>query len=102
MIKIMPYVLSKKPSQLTMHELSGEAGSDVRAFYSLISDNIFKSPRQLILTMTLQRAKEMLDKMPHKTIGDIAEECGFVSPNFFIAAFYRIYQMTPSEYRQKQ
>ena len=102
MIKIMPYVLSKKVSQLTMRELSEEAGIDVKSFYSLISNNIFKSPRMLILKMTLQRAKEMMDKMPHKSIGDIAEECGFVSPNFFIAAFYRTYQMTPSEYRQKQ
>lgn len=102
MIKIIPYVLSKKESQLTMRELSVEAGIDVKELYALFTNNIFKNPRPLILAMKLKHAKELMDNNPYRTVEDIARECGFVSPNYFIAAFYRTYQMTPSEYCHKR
>jgi AraC-like DNA-binding protein len=102
MIKIIPYVLSKKVSQLTMRELSVEAGIDVKELYALITNNIFKNPRPLLLAIKLKHAKELMDNNPYRTVEDIARECGFVSPNYFIAAFYRTYQMTPSEYCHKR
>lgn len=101
MIRIMPAVLSEKASRLTMRSLSEVAGIDVQHFYSLVTSNIYKSPRLLVHTMMLRKAEEMLRKSV-KPIDMIAKECGFVSPNYFIASFYHAHQMTPAEYREKR
>lgn len=97
---IVPFVQSKKTANLTMRQLSSEAGLGVQEFYSLVSENIYKSPRPLIRKMMTDRAEELL-KTTSKTIGEISEECGFVTPNFFIATFYRYHRQTPAEFRGK-
>ena len=100
MEKITPLVLSKDTKLLTMRDLSTEAGVDVQDFYNIVSANIYKSPHPLARKLMLRKAKKLL-KTSELEIGVIAEECGFVSANFFIAAFYRQYRMTPAEYRGK-
>ncbi|MBQ9215449.1 MAG: helix-turn-helix domain-containing protein [Prevotella sp.] len=98
--KIMPLVQSKDIKQLTMRELSTEAHIDVQKFYDIISSNIYKSPHPLARKLMLRKAQNLLETT-ELNVGDIAEQCGFVSANFFIAAFYRQYRMTPAEYRGK-
>ena len=100
MEKIIPFVTaSQKQSRISMRQLSIEAGLDVQAFYQLVSDNIYKSPRSLFRKVMLERAEKLLRNrvMP---LDMIAEECGFVSANYFIAVFYHKHQMTPAEYRE--
>ena len=98
MIKMMPLVLSKDAGELTMRELSDEAGMDIQKFYQLVMANIYKSPRPLARTIMLSRAEELL-RTTQKDIQEIADECGFVSANFFIATFYRQMKQTPEQYR---
>ena len=100
MLKIMPRLLSAKQSELTMRDLSDQAGLKVQNFYSLVNANIYKSPRSLTRTMMLKRAENLLTTSD-KTIDKIAEECNFITPNYFIALFFHTYQMTPLEYRKK-
>ena len=100
MLKIRPTVSGKKESQLTMKMLSEIAGLDLQRFYSLISSNIYKDPQMLIRRVALQRAEELL-RTTSLDIADIAEECNFVTPNFFIASFYREYRLLPDDYRRK-
>lgn len=100
MEKIIPYVTNvQKKSQLSMRQLSAVAGLDVQTFYQLVSDNIYKNPRTLFRKVLLDRAEKMLRNkvMP---LDMIAEDCGFVSANYFIAVFYRKHHMTPAEYRE--
>lgn len=100
MEKIIPYVTNvQKKSQLSMRQLSAVAGLDVQSFYQLVSDNIYKNPRTLFRKVLLNRAEKLLRNkaMP---LDMIAEKCGFVSANYFIAVFYRKHQMTPAEYRE--
>lgn len=100
MEKIIPYVTNvQKKSQLSMRQLSAVAGLDVQTFYQLVSDNIYKNPRTLFRKVLLDRAEKLLRNkvMP---LDMIAEDCGFVSANYFIAVFYRKHQMTPAEYRE--
>ncbi len=98
--KIMPIVLTKDVQHLTMHELSQNAGMEIQPFYQLILGNIYKSPRPLAKTLMLTKAAELL-MTTKKSVGEIAVECNFVSPNYFIATFYREYQMTPDDYRRR-
>jgi len=98
MMKIMPRLLKTKQSDLTMRVLSEMSGMKTQDFYSLVNANIFKSPRALTRMMMLKRAEGMLANS-EKSIGEIAEECCFITPNYFIALFFRTHQMTPAEYR---
>ena len=80
-----------------MRELSNAAGMEVQKFYQLVMANIYKSPRPLIRKLMMSKALEMLETTD-KDILEIAYECGYVTPNFFIASFYRQMRMTPEEY----
>ena len=98
MMKIMPRLLKAKQSELTMRDLSDMSGMRVQEFYTLVNANIYKSPRALTRMMMLKRAEGLLANS-EKPIGEIAEECCFITPNYFIALFFRTHQMTPAEYR---
>jgi AraC-like DNA-binding protein len=100
MIAIIPTVLSKDIKSLSMRELSNVAGMRLADFYSLITSNVYKNPRPVALQMMLSRASKMLKVDRLKDIAKISEECGFITPNFFIASFYHKYHMTPEQYRQ--
>ena len=49
----------------------------------------------------LEYAEQML-RNTQEPVDKIAEQCGFVSANYFIASFYQAYHATPQAYRQKQ
>ena len=100
MIAIIPMVHDKKNKSLSMRELSNVAGMKLSDFYSLITSNIYKNPRPVAMELMLSRAAKILKTERLKDVAEIADECGFVSPNFFIASFYHKYHKTPEQYRQ--
>ena len=73
---------------------------ELKPFYQLILGNIFKNPRPLAKTLMLRKADQLLTTT-EKDLDQIASECGFVSPNYFIAAFYRKNKVTPEIYRRQ-
>ena len=100
MIKLMPYVMSKPESSLTMRDLGRESGMEIQKFYKLITANIYKNPRPMALSILMDKGIEMMRKT-NKGVDEIASELGFVSPNYFVAAFYQKMHKTPEEYRQR-
>lgn len=100
MIKLMPYVLSKPEDSLTMRDLGRESGLEIQEFYKLITSNIYKNPRPIALSIMLEKGIEML-RTTNKGVEEIASELGFVSPNYFVAAFYQKMHITPEEYIQR-
>lgn len=100
MEKILPKVLNQNVEKLSMRELSAEAGMELKPFYQLILGNIFKNPRPLAKTLMLRKADQLLTTT-EKDLEEIASECGFVTPNFFIATFYHEHKMTPEVYRRQ-
>ena len=99
MIKLIPYVQAHK-GRVTMRELSNASDTDIVTLYHLISANIFKSPRELALKFALQTAAHML-VTTDKSIEEIADECHFYTPNYFMGSFFHEYKRTPSEYRKE-
>ena len=93
MIKLMPYV--------TMRDLGRESGMEISEFYKLITANIYKNPRPMALSLLLDKGIEMM-RTTNKDVEEIASELGFVSPNYFVAAFYQRMHKTPEEYRQRK
>lgn len=101
MEKLIPVVLSKDTERMTMRELSGIANMNVQEFYRMIMANIYKSPRALARKMMLSKAVAMLESSD-KSVQEIADACGFVTPNYFIAMFYHQMKTTPERYRSRR
>lgn len=100
MLKVLPYVRQLEGKPFTMHMLSNETGMEVLDLYEMISENIHKSPRALVRSMRIDQVADLL-RTTNKTIEEISEVCGFVSPNYMIAKFYHKFKMTPNEFREK-
>lgn len=98
MAVIVPYINSRKGGGLTMGELAAATGMDSPRLYDLLSNNLYKSPRLLMSRLRLQEAARLLvtTTIP---VEHVAEQCHFVSSNFFIASFYHHYRQTPVDYR---
>ena len=98
MQKIIPYVSElRSRNDITMKNLSNVSGVSVMELYDTLSADLYKSPRQLVMASRLNDAAEMLRK-GGKTVEEVADECGFSTPNFFIATFYHQYKMPPRDY----
>jgi AraC-like DNA-binding protein len=98
MERVLPYVNEHKDGRVSFHELVELTSLDVKTFYQVLAANLFKSPRMLVLKLRLQKAQQLL-KNTDMPLEEIAEQCLFASPNFFISSFYHQFKMTPREYR---
>ena len=99
MIKLMPYVSSHQNRALTMRKLSEVGGVDIVQLYETVAGNLYKSPWKLAHLLQLRKGAEMLTTTD-LTIEQIATECGFYTPNYFIGSFFHEYKQTPLEYRE--
>lgn len=97
MLKVLPYV-KNHPEDLTIAQLAKEAQMDMKDFYGVMSSNLYRTPRALVLRLRLQRVAELL-RNSDKTVDEIAEDLNFESANYLIASFYHQYRQTPDDYR---
>lgn len=97
---IIPFVHQHRNKEYSMLHLSKVAEMDLLEFYDLISENIYKSPRMLVLAMRIEKVEQLL-RSSDFSIEDISKECGFVSANYMIAKFLHKYKLTPAEFREK-
>ena len=81
-----------------MAQLAKVAQIDIDRFYDVMSSNLYKTPRVVVLKLRLQQVAEML-RHSEKSVDEIAEELKFTSPNYLIASFYHQYRQTPDDYR---
>ena len=98
MIKIMPIVKKNGRGELTVNKLCQEGGVDAVNLYQTVQGNLFKSPRDLSRYVRLCKGADLLTNTG-MTVEEIAMECGFYTPNYFIGNFFHLYKQTPQEYR---
>ena len=60
MTQLLPYIQRHANDELTMRQLSEAANMDVVQFYETVTDNLYKSPRELIFNIRLEKAKKQL------------------------------------------
>ncbi len=102
MLKIIPYVNGLKDDQdFNVTELSKLTGKPTSELYSLMADQLDKTPRMLMGRLRLQEVERLL-RETDLNIEEIADRCRFVSPNYLIAAFYHRYRVTPKDYRNSR
>ncbi len=99
MLRIIPYVHHKN-NKVTMRQLSEAGDISIVEFYDLMTTNLYKSPRELIRAFRIEKGAEQL-RTTDKSIGEIANSCGFYTQNYFMGCFFHRYKMTPNEYREE-
>jgi AraC-type DNA-binding domain-containing proteins len=100
MMKLIPFINTHNERQLNMRQLSEAGGVDIVKLYGIVSGNLYKNPRELARVINLQKAAELLSTTD-MSIEQIAMECKFYTPNYFIGNFFHEYKMTPQEYRRQ-
>lgn len=100
MLQIVPYVNRHKGLDFNVRRMSELTGVESEHLYKLLTENIYKSPRPVAIRLRLQEASKLLENTD-MTIEAIADQCRFVSPNYFIASFYHLYRLVPQEWRAR-
>lgn len=98
MSKSVHYIILHPDDDITIPKLSELTGLTAPELYKLLSENKAVNPRALMLSLHLEQAARLL-RETEMSVEEIAEECRFVSPNFFVASFFHRYRQTPDDYR---
>jgi AraC-like DNA-binding protein len=99
MLKLVPYIINEKNNHhITMKDLEEKSQVSKSQLYYLLSTNVDKNPQQLVSRLRIEEAARLV-RTTTMDFEKIAEECHYVSPNYFFAAFYHHFRMTPSDYR---
>ncbi len=99
MLKLVPYIINEKNNHhISMKDLEEKSQVSKSQLYYLLSTNVDKNPQQLVSRLRLEEAAQLV-RTTTMDFEKIAEKCHYVSPNYFFAAFYHHFRMTPSDYR---
>ena len=83
-----------------VEKLCKEIGVSDRQLQRKLKAITSKSPNQLISSIRLHRAKELLLQNNHN-ISEVAYQTGFSNPSYFSKSFKREFGVTPSDFIQK-
>lgn len=86
------YGVAKIASMMNMTE---------RTFSRRLKEVTQQSPKMFISDIQMERCAKLLLENPNKTIGEIANLCGFEEASGFSHAFKRVYGCSPTSYREQ-
>ncbi|MBR1426582.1 MAG: helix-turn-helix domain-containing protein [Paludibacteraceae bacterium] len=70
--------------------------------FSIVKTSTGLTPNELILRARMRKAAELLqDPASTRSVADVCYEVGFNSPKYFAKCFKKVYNQTPTEYRQQ-
>ncbi len=72
-----------------------------RTFSRRLKEVTGQSPKMFISAIQMERCAKLLVENPDKTIGEIANLCGFDEASGFSHAFKRVYGCSPTAYREQ-
>lgn len=87
-------------AELSVDGIASRMGFERSQFYRKIKALTNYSPVELIRTLRLRRARQLLTATD-KSVSEIAYETGFSSPSYFSKCYREAYGQTPSEQRAK-
>lgn len=99
--RAIDYITGHLSEEITLEQLSNEACFSPFHFHRIFTAHIGETPRDFIERIKLERAANNLFLRPHKTISEIAIECGFSSASTFTRAFKKYYTIPPREFIEK-
>lgn len=99
MQKALEYIDNHITSDISLNDISSEAGFSVPQFYRLFKRLTGDTVGAYILRRKLTLASREI-KNSNKSISSIAFDYGFASHDVFTRAFIRVFGVSPKEYRQ--
>lgn len=95
------YVLMEK-GQVDVPTIAERLSLSSRQLYRKITALTGDTPSNYVMQVRMRRAKQLLDKHPEWSVGDIALKCGFDEPSNFSRNFRKIYGITPRRYGRQE
>lgn len=95
--QIREMIESRIGDNLNVNDLAREARQDVRSFTRAFRAATGLAPYAYLTMRRLERAKELLQS--DQSVTDIALSIGYANPSKFAAAFRRMYDCSPREWR---
>ena len=99
LIKAVNFIRANAFRPLRVTEIARHAGVSRRLLEGKFASQLARSPAREIQRVRLERAKELLHRSD-LPIPEVAEACGFGSPEYFAHAFGREMNCTPLRYRR--
>ena len=96
--KAVDFIESHLKEDISLYDISQHVNFSVPHFYRLFKAIAGETVKSYVLKRRLSCAADELKKSK-KNISEIAYEYGFESHDVFTRAFFRIYNMSPSKYR---
>jgi AraC family transcriptional regulator len=96
---LIAFVEENLGSNIGLVELAAVAGYSPNHFARLFKQAFASSPHQYVLERRIERAKSIL-RDPHRSLAQVALECGFGSQAHFNTAFKAKVGVTPGVYRK--
>ncbi len=97
--RLMLFIQEHYSERLTVSALAASIPLSERECYRLFQNSLGITPVEYILSVRLQKARELL-MSTGKSVLDIALETGFGTSSYFGKVFCRRYHITPSRYRK--
>jgi AraC family transcriptional regulator len=97
--RIEEYVEENLATSLSLQQLAQQVEMNVYCFVRAFKRSTGLPPHQYVVRRRLERAKFLLLD-PEASIADIALRCGFATQSHLTAAFSRLTNVTPGEYRR--
>lgn len=88
-------------SSITLDKLSDMVNMSKRNFQRYFKKAMGTSPINYLLTLRVNKAKELLKIFPDASISEIATHTGFYDSNYFSRQFKSITGLSPRQYREK-
>lgn len=95
----MDYIEANLNRNLTLAELAEVAQFSPYHFHRVFASTTGETLNTFVKRVRLERAAARLRQNVREPIGDIAFECGFVTPSAFARSFKEQYVMTPTQWR---
>jgi AraC family L-rhamnose operon transcriptional activator RhaR/AraC family L-rhamnose operon regulatory protein RhaS len=99
--RLLSWIETHLPEQLTIPLLARQAGMSVRSFHRHFHASTGHTPLEYVVRQRIARAKELLAVGPSARIDEIAAQCGFEDANYFSRVFRVRTRTTPREFCRK-
>jgi AraC family transcriptional regulator len=97
--QVLAYIRSHLSEDLSIIDLAQVAGMSPYYFLRLFKKSMHLTPRQYIIQMRIDRAKELL-RSRELSIADISLQCGFTNQSHFTNVFRQLTDTTPKAYQR--
>ena len=100
-LKILDFITVNCDKNFTLDEIADRFFISKTTLIYNFNKHVGRSPIDYLLTVRLNKAKQLL-ATTKKSIGEISEECGFSSANYFGLIFKKREKTSPMQYRKLQ